>query len=236
MDTPITHQTISPQYDDGYVKYKATRLEEPLPKIDLFEELNKTRSTLHRLKLIGIYPNGIGFGNISIRYQDEASESAGENSFIISGTATGESEVLTPDQYTLVKSCDPQHNTVYTAGMIDASSESMSHGMIYSTLPQVHAAIHIHSRKLFDFMIKNDYPKTPKEIPYGTPEMAYAIAEQIKKDNSTQGLFVMAGHDEGIMAYGEDLKMAYQLIEKLYKTFGEPKMKKITIEKRGVER
>lgn len=203
---------LPPQMSDipneGYVKYQTQRVPKHLPEFSLFNSLNKIRTKLYNKNLIGLYPNGIGFGNISIRYRDE--------SFIISGTATGTENTLTKDQYCIVTSCDLRNNTVYTEGMIDASSESMSHGIIYATLPEINAVIHIHSRSIFDFMLARKYLKTESHVPYGTPEMAFAIADLITKTEKHDGIFVMGGHDEGIIAYGKDLFTAYCLIKNLY--------------------
>ncbi|MBN1646809.1 MAG: class II aldolase/adducin family protein [Spirochaetales bacterium] len=195
--------------EDGYVKYRARRIPRSLPDFPLLNTLNEIRTALYKKKLIGMYGDGIGYGNISIRFRDD--------SFIISGTATGADSTLEKEQYCLVTSCDPQSNTIRSEGMIDASSESMSHWAIYSTLPETNAVIHIHSRPLFDFMLGGDFPETGSSIPYGTPEMAVAIAALVGKMQAAEGIFVMAGHAEGIIAYGKDLHSAYSLIECIYK-------------------
>ena len=89
--------------DEGYVKFQA--IWEPTAPLSApkLAELSHWRDEMHRLHLIGVYENGIGFGNISQR-----SES---NQFIISGTATGHLPSLTPDHYTTVTDFELEKNT-----------------------------------------------------------------------------------------------------------------------------
>ena len=83
-----------------------------------------------------------------------------------------------------------------------ASSETMTHAVIYQNLHAVNCVVHIHSRELYDALLKQENAlKTPKDVPYGTPEMAYAIME-IAKKYPLEACIVMAGHDEGIILYG----------------------------------
>ncbi len=195
-------------FDEGYVKYKAHRTEGTVPEVSWFRDLNMVRTTLWNMRLIGVYPNGIGYGNISHRHEGDQ--------FLISGTATGEKMVLHTNQYALVDSFDLAKNSVEVIGMVDASSESMSHGAIYRVSPGTNVVIHIHSRHLFDYMLKYDYLKTPEDIAFGTPELAEAIAEVVRGRGESNGIFVTAGHDEGIIAYGETLEIAYDHVETIY--------------------
>lgn len=202
-------------FDEGYVKYRANRTEGKVPDTEWFRDLNMVRTTLWNMRLIGVYPNGIGYGNISHRHEGDQ--------FLISGTATGDKMVLQHDQYALVDSFDLKQNSVEVIGKIDASSESMSHGAIYRVSPETNVVIHIHSRDLFDYMLKYDYLRTPEDIAFGTPELAEAIAEVVKGRGEANGIFVTAGHDEGIIAYGETLEIAYDHVETIYRIVKESK-------------
>jgi len=193
---------------EGYIKYRAQRTEGPIPDHVEWEELNRCRTELFDLKLIGKYPNGIGYGNVSIRVK--------ASQFIISGSATGGIRDLSKEHYALVESFDLAQNSVKSIGRIDASSESMSHGAVYRALPAVNAVIHIHSRSLFDFMRAGHYPETDPAIPFGTPELARAIEALTLSIGASEGLFVTAGHDEGIIAYGESVKSALALVKAVY--------------------
>ena len=129
---------------EGNVKYTAEHtgaaLELTHNILEQWTELNDARTGLHKLRLIGVYPDGIGYGNLSIRFSGEE--------FIISGTATGAKDVLNLSEYCLVKSFDIAHNKVVSSGPIQASAESMTHGAVYHSCSAVNCVIHIHSREI----------------------------------------------------------------------------------------
>lgn len=193
---------------EGYIKYRAKRIDGAIPAFAGLAELNRCRTELFDLKLIGVYPSGVGYGNISARVRG--------SQFIISGTATGGIRELSKDHYALVESFDLAENSVTSVGRIDASAESMSHGAVYRALPSVNAVIHIHSRKLFDFMRAAHYPETDPAIPFGTPELAAAIEALVLSAGAKSGIFVTAGHDEGIIAYGDSVPAALSLVQSVY--------------------
>jgi len=193
--------------EEGTIKYRALRRDGTIPEHPDFDALNRCRTKLFDLRLVGVYPSGIGYGNVSLR--------AGDSSFIISGSATGSIRILGPEHYAWVESFDLKSNSVRSGGCLDASSESMSHGAVYRARPDVNAVIHIHSRMLFDFMRAQHYPETDAAISFGTPEMARAIGGLIASLGADHGVFVMAGHDEGIISYGESVAVALDLISAL---------------------
>jgi len=194
--------------DEGYIKYNAVRTDGEIPLDPNWEELNDCRSALFATKLIGVYPNGIGYGNVSSR--------VGTDQFIISGSATGSIEKLSQDHYAFVESFNLEQNSVKSIGKIDASSESMSHGAVYRALPEVKAVIHVHNRILFDWMIENSLPSTPADVPFGTPELATEIAELVVANGENHGVLVTAGHDEGVIAYGESIQEAFSELMYIY--------------------
>jgi altronate dehydratase len=61
-------------------------------------------------------------------------------------------------------------------------------------------------------------PTTPESVPYGTPEMAYAIMQLLEDPVQAQWKFlIMAGHQEGCMAFGKDLQQAFEILTNLSK-------------------
>lgn len=186
--------------NEGYIKYRAERAEGDVAAPAAFEALNRCRTALHDRGLVGCYPNGIGYGNVSVRTEGEQ--------FLISGSATGAARVLGLQQYALVRRFDLEKNGVDSLGRINASAESMSHGAVYRALPGVNAVIHVHSRRLFDYMRGAGYPETDPAIEFGTPELARAIQALVPAVGATEGIFVTAGHDEGVIAYGATVESA----------------------------
>lgn len=190
--------------DDGVIKYRSQRVDGIVETSAQLDELNTARTTLFDLGLIGAYPNGIGYGNVSLRTSGLQ--------FLITASATGAMRQLRPDQFCLVESFSVEHNSVRSRGSLEASSESMSHGAIYAANPAVHCVMHVHSRLLFDVLLAHHAPHTSADIPYGTPAMARAVAHLLVTQPGLPVLFVMAGHDEGIIAYGADIGSVLALL------------------------
>lgn len=193
---------------EGYIKYRSHLLEWQIPELEGFEELNRCRTELFDLRLLGAYPDGVGYGNVSMRVD------AGR--FIITGSATGAVRELGRDHYVLVESFDLKENSVRAVGRINPSAESMSHGAVYRARSGVGCVIHIHSRALFDYMRREGYWETDPAIPFGTPELASAINDLVLSMLGDEGVFVTAGHDEGIIAFGRDVAAAKAMIMSVY--------------------
>jgi ribulose-5-phosphate 4-epimerase/fuculose-1-phosphate aldolase len=192
--------------DDGVIKYQAIHQNSSPPRHLLLNQLDEVRTMLFDLGLLGAYPDGVGYGNVSIRY---------ETGCIISGTATGAARVLGISGYCYVRNFNLQRNSVLTEGPVNASSEAMTHCAIYKANPQVQCVLHIHNRKLWEDLLSQGCKSTPADIPYGTPQMAQSIAEFVSAADLPDGLLVMAGHEEGIVAYGETTLKAYDQIQAL---------------------
>lgn len=189
---------------EGFVRYECERVPAAALRFPGFAELNDYRTRLRRLELIGVYPDGIGYGNISIRAED--------GGFYISGAATGDLMELGEEHYARVTAHDFARNWVQCEGPIQASSESMTHAAIYAADPAANAVIHVHDaamwRKLLDRV-----PTTSAAVEYGTPEMAYEIGRLFKEtDVRQQRIIAMAGHEDGIIIFGERLSAAFEAL------------------------
>lgn len=190
--------------DDGVIKYSSERVAGQVPDSPALTQLNAARSTLFELGLIGAYPNGVGYGNLSLREEGAR--------FVISASATGAEHTLRLDQYCLVEAFSVERNWVRSRGDLPASSESMTHGAIYLANPAVQCVIHVHSQVLFDALLTQGAPHTGATIAYGTPAMARAVMQLVQTQSALPVLFVMAGHDEGVVAYGADVDSVTALL------------------------
>jgi len=190
------------QHQDSFIKFNCHLIKDKIViPSEIFTPLNDWRNELWLRALIGAYPNGIGYGNISARVPESPQ-------FYISGTATGGIPELDQVHYPLVERCEQDNNALWCRGLIKASSESMSHAAIYSALPEVGAVVHIHSRKLWDKYV-NVLPTTANQVPYGTPEMAYEIGCILTHSHTLEKkLIVMGGHDEGMISFGKTVEEA----------------------------
>ncbi|MBV6646317.1 MAG: class II aldolase/adducin family protein [Cyclobacteriaceae bacterium] len=190
--------------DEGYIKYQCDWTQMSIPKELDINEINSWRSRLFEMGLIGVYPDGIGFGNISQRISDKQ--------FLVTGSATGGLKSLDQKHYSLVTSFEAKRNLLSCIGMVKASSESMTHGTIYRQSTDIQAVIHVHSKPLW-LQLMSQVPTTRKEVQYGTPDMAEEVKRLFQEtDVVNQKILVMAGHEEGIITFGKDLDEAGQVL------------------------
>ena len=186
--------------DEGYIKFDCEWEKTKPLHFSKIEKLNSWREQLYDVNFLGVYPDGIGFGNVSQR--------SDEDKFIISGSKTGRFKKLNKTHYAEVLDFDIKKNWVKCKGASIASSESMSHAVIYQHYPHVNAVFHVHHLKLWEKLLW-EIPTTPESAPYGSPEMANEIIQLFKNtDVLKTKLFAMAGHQEGLFAFGENLDEA----------------------------
>jgi ribulose-5-phosphate 4-epimerase/fuculose-1-phosphate aldolase len=191
-----------------YIKFKCEHTVVPAVLFDGFAELNACRQKLRRLEMIGVNANGIGFGNLSIR-------DGTTNSFYITASATGGISELTLAGYARVVAYDFARNWLRCEGSVIASSESLTHAAVYESEAKAGAVIHGHNLKLWATLLGHA-PTTSKAIEYGTPEMAYEVRRLFKTtDVKSRKIFVMAGHEGGVVTLGKDLEEAFTVLERV---------------------
>jgi len=191
---------------EGVIKFRLDFHEKSCITQEFAMEMNGWRHVLHRLGLIGQEPdryNGLGFGNISRRFQ----ESVG--SFIISGTQTGKPPFLSPSEFALVTGCDPRTNVIHAAGLTRPSSEALTHGQLYHLDTAIGSVVHAHSPEIWNRAEALSLPSTPSDVAYGTVAMARAVEELFSGDSVwDHRLFVMGGHEDGVVSFGRNLDEA----------------------------
>ncbi len=190
--------------DEGYIKYNCDWEQRSVIKEDEISGLNAWRSRLYQLGLVGVYDNGIGFGNVSQRVSD--------NTFIISGTQTGALPKLAAHHYSKVIKCDVDNNHLQCVGMTQASSESMTHYAVYQLLKEIQYVFHIHHFTMWKTHLY-ELPTTHPDVAYGTPEMAQEITRLFQEtDVAKQKILLMAGHEEGVFTFGKTLEEAGEVL------------------------
>jgi hypothetical protein len=201
-----------PVIDDGVIKFKYTLKMGQPPLAELVVLLEKWRAILWRLNMIGEYPiERVGYGNLSLKVPRS-------NNFIITGTQTGALPHLKREHYTKIIDCDLRKNSVIASGSIAPSSESLTHYAIYQANPQIQSIFHIHHKDLWQKMLDEKMEGIEADIPYGTVEMAQAAQRAIK--GKDEGVLVMKGHQDGIIAYGITPEGAGRILLKLYRELG----------------
>lgn len=188
-----------------YIKFSCERVAAEITSFGGLAELNAYRRNLFDLHLIGVDPDGIGFGNLSVR------DGATAN-FYITGSATGGIHELALAECAKVVACDFETNRVRYEGSAIPSSESPTHAAIYKSDATAGAVIHCHDSKLWTALLTQG-PTTSKAAGYGTPQLAYEIMELFKHtDVQSRKIVVMAGHERGIVTFGKDLEEAFAVL------------------------
>lgn len=190
--------------DEGVIKFNCEWTRSGPLEDRVIKDLNYWRHKMHQLGLIGVNEDGIGYGNISFRFR--------KNEFIISGSGTGKLTTLTGEHYAHITAYDIKRNSVSSTGGTIASSESLTHAMIYEYASDMHAVIHVHHFNMWKKLLET-LPATAEDVAYGTPEMANEIARLFKDQNLYQNkIFGMAGHHGGVVSFGKSLEEAGELL------------------------
>lgn len=202
--------------DEGYIKFNCDWLEEDHVKTEAIQTLQPWRQKLYQKQLVGAYPNGIGFGNISQRTTSIPTQASGcrhkPPQFIITGTQTGNFADLTAKDYAEVLDCQVDKNYLLCKGLTRASSESMSHYAIYQQLSEVQFVFHTHHLGFWQKHL-HQLPTTHPDVRYGTPEMAAEIQRLLQLESTLeQRIFLTAGHEEGIFTFGKTAEEAGEVL------------------------
>jgi ribulose-5-phosphate 4-epimerase/fuculose-1-phosphate aldolase len=187
--------------------------------MDSIRTLNAWRRVLWQLGLIGRDPHRYGgeaFGNVSRRIAP-----AGTGRFVISGTRTGEREELDVSEYSIVEECAPRKNRVVATGPVKPSSESLTHGVLYDLDANIQAILHVHSPPIWKHAPALGLPCTVAAVSYGTPQMAQEAGRLFRETAVRHGgIFIMGGHEDGVVAFGTSPDQAGQrLLGALVKSY-----------------
>lgn len=192
--------------DEGVIKYQLDYSKASALDAALIKELNAWRTILYKLQLVGCDEHrygGYGYGNLSCRYRRHGDE------FIITGTQTAHIAETSAEHYVLVKHSDAVRNKLVAEGPVKPSSEALTHGTVYQSDPDIQFVFHAHNPQIWGHAAVLNIPATAKNVAYGTPAMAREI-QQLLADPAvkTQSIISMAGHEDGIIAFGSTAEHA----------------------------
>jgi hypothetical protein len=189
--------------EKGYIQYTIDWEERAAPSEEEVAQLIAWRQRLYEAGLIGVDKNGLGYGNISERR---------DPGFMISGTQTGHLYQIEPRHFAHVTEYDIEQNWIRCRGPMKASSEALSHAILYDVDPEIGAVIHVHSAVDWERLL-NELPTTESNAEPGTVAMAEAIGRLFAESDLPQtNVLVMGGHREGLMSFGRDLDEAGKAI------------------------
>jgi ribulose-5-phosphate 4-epimerase/fuculose-1-phosphate aldolase len=187
-----------PNEQEGVIKYTFQHVAAPIAAPPQLDDILEWRSRLRAQNLIGADAQGVGYGNLSVRLH------ASPRFFITGSQSSG---LLQVDRrhFAAVTVVDLDRNFLKSTGETPPSSEALTHAALYQVDNAIRAVVHVHSAELWEANL-NRLPTTKPEVAYGTPEMAYEMIRLHKRSAiGKKGCVVMAGHRDGVIAFGASL-------------------------------
>ena len=112
---------------------------------------------------------------------------------------------------------DFKRNWLRYEGAAVPSSESLTHAAVYESDTKAGAVIHCHDSKLWAALL-NHVPSSSRAAEYGTADMAREVTRLFGvTDVQSRKVFVMAGHEGGIVTFGKDLEEALAVLMREWK-------------------
>lgn len=172
-------------------------------------KIEKVRSRLFCLGLIGSHSNGTSFGSTSIRYNKN------KNSFVITGKDTGELPKLNPNYYSFVKKVEFKKQKMFCVGANKPSKEWLIHAQLYNLDMQIKAVIVANNEKIWDIMYSNEFLKVDFDE-LGKSDLINKLYENV--DPFLNNSFIVDGNDFSLVTFGKSLseaeKTLYSIIKK----------------------
>jgi len=177
------------------IKFKTNFLSKEIPDEKEIEELKNWCNQFHKNNLTSEF-QGASVGNLSTRVEDY---------FIITASVLKSKENLKNDSFVRVINYDVYNNIFFVEGMLEPSSESIMHYLIYNTRDDVNAIFHGHHDSIMKNTEKLKLPITKNEVPPGTMELANEVLDVLGNNN-----FVLI-RNCGFISLGSTMKEAGQL-------------------------
>lgn len=188
---------------EGVIKYRLDFRAAPPLADGTLADLIAWQQIMHRLGLLGrdaARYGGLAYGNLSRRRG---------GGFVISASQCGDRAEPGGGDYSLVTGWDCAANRIVAEGPAAPSSESLTHAALYDADPAVVAIIHVHSAEIWQQRDQLGLASTDATVSYGTPAMADEVGRLYKTARFDGfGLLAMAGHQDGIVAFGRSLDEA----------------------------
>ncbi|MDK9708019.1 MAG: class II aldolase/adducin family protein [Desulforhopalus sp.] len=160
-------------------------------------QLNRWAYLFSQLGLTPVHSEG-AYGNHSYR--------TGSSSFIITKSGMVPTEDVDEDSFAHIIAFENSANCFLFEGPSIPSSETLLHGLIYTSSPYITAILHGHCSLFLKYATALDLPITRTFHPYGTRELAESALDII---NTSTRFFILRDH--GFVALGESMEEAGNL-------------------------
>jgi ribulose-5-phosphate 4-epimerase/fuculose-1-phosphate aldolase len=183
------------------IKFKTNFLSKEIPNEKEIEELKNWCNQFQKNNLTPEF-QGASVGNLSTRIEDY---------FIITASVVKSKDNLKNDSFVRVINYDVYNNVFFVEGMLEPSSESIMHFLIYNTRDDVNAIFHGHSDLILKNAAKLKIPVTKNEQPPGTMELANEVLDVLGNNN------IIIIKNGGFVSLGGTMKEAGDLAIKILK-------------------
>lgn len=183
--------------EKGYIQFTCDWERIDHVEYDRLGQVIQWRGLLHDERLLGVDANGVGYGNVSERLP-------GSDAFVITATQTGHLREVDGSHFAVVHDSDVQRNWIRCSGAIRASSESLSHAVLYHADPRIGAVVHVHNAEAW-LRLRDSVPTTAPSAEAGTVAMAAEIRRVAEGKMGRPTVIVMGGHRDGLISFGRDV-------------------------------
>lgn len=195
--------------DEGVIRFRADHEDGDLPSDArrVARVLLPVRAELRRAGWLGRDPDrygGYAYGNLSARL--------GEERFVVSGTQTSDLDDADEDTFCVVEGWELEDNRVTSTGPVRPSSESLSHAALYQAALWIGVVLHVHAPGLFTRAARTGLPATGPDAEAGTVAIARDLLHLGRDLEAPAGVVHMAGHPDGLLAYGETAPQALRAL------------------------
>ena len=199
--------------EEGVIQFHHQRKQQQAISNTAYKILEPARQQAFRKKWIGVYPDGVAYGNLSCRLQ-------GETGFYITASQTGSLSNCLAEHYCHIHDYNYQNNQVSYSGCRPPSSESLTHAMFYELDRHISCVLHIHHAQAWK-QLKYVLPTSHEDVTYGTIEMAMEIKRLFHESSLQQSkILVMAGHEDGIISFAEDMTETFAIMQQALTNIG----------------
>ena len=197
--------------EEGIIKFdQELRKVSSVSAIDI-KDLTLWRSLFFETGLIGKDGGkygGSAFGNLSKRIPPFQAPLR-KRKFIITGTQTSAIEDVKPEHYIKVLEYYPERNLVVVEGLINASSESLTHGALYDLDNTIKYVFHTHSPEIWNNARGLGIPVADKKAVHGSVELIEELERLFREEELRNiGIFTCAGSRDGVFSFGKTAKEA----------------------------
>lgn len=152
---------------------------------------------------------GYAFGNMSVRDPGNAAR------FFISASQAIDAPRLDATAWPRIDRFDPKTFHACVTGDLPPSSETVTHGVVYTAAADIQCVLHVHAPALWRNAAALGLASTGRATSYGSPQLARDVEELLGARAGNQLIFATPGHEDGVFACGAQLSQTVDALLEL---------------------